>query len=394
MRAAHIVPIAVLAAIVPWLGIPAVHAATITSATRPVANVSPARPGIQHSLRLTGRIETGDADKLREILIKLPVAATASPDAPFITIELSSLGGSVTEGLEIGTLLRKHKVIAVVRKQDICLSSCALAFLGGNAHHVPPIALNECNIEIGGKVAFHNFFLNRNGLREVTSEDPVASRLQGFNDGRGGAALLVKYAGEMGLSPNFVSSIVGRPVEDYQYIETIEQFLSLRVCPIGIGRPSIALAAQAANICGHSTGWLDATLPLEAKPIPEPQARRYLLEQVQQNMHSVKAKGRLADQLASGSVMRVNEEIDRLYHDLLAAGVALPEIVGPVFEVGRMRAGNYETACYVSLSPNDPDKFDVVLQGPKGLSQPLQSPPENCRRLFLFDRSYVINPRP
>ncbi|MDI1264936.1 MAG: hypothetical protein PS018_16920, partial [bacterium] len=147
-----------------------------------------ARPGELPTLRLTGRLETGDADKLRAILAKLPVPTGANAENPVAIIELSSIGGSLTEGFEIGTLLRKFKVIAVVRKKDLCLSSCALAFLGGNVFHKPSTYPNDCNLEIGGKVAFHNFSLNRNGLREVTPDDPVASRLQGFADARGGAA--------------------------------------------------------------------------------------------------------------------------------------------------------------------------------------------------------------
>ena len=384
---------ALLALAVPCLSLMAADAATITATLAPIPANAPARTVPVTTLRLTGGIETGDADRLRAILERI-AAQGAKPEAPFTTIELSSLGGSLTEGFKIGTLLRKHNVIAVVRKSDICLSACALAFLGGNLHHGPSPDAHECNIEIGGKVAFHNFWLNRNGLREVTATDPVASRLEGFNDARGGASLLIKYAGEMGLQPNFVASIMGRPVEDFQYIETIEQFLSFHVCPLGLKRPSIDLAAQAANICRHSTGWAEAAAPLQARAIPAAQAKQYLLERVQKNMQSVKAKGRLADQLASGAVMRVKDEIDRLYEDLRAAGVALPEIVGPTFELGRNRAGIYETLCYVSLSPTEPDNYGIVVQGPKGLSQPPNLPPENCRRLFLFDTKEIVNPRP
>jgi hypothetical protein len=109
-------------------------------------------------------------------------------------------------------------------------------------------------------------------------------------------------------------------------------------------------------------------------------------------MQSSKAKGRLADQLASGAVMRVKEEIDRLYDDLRAAGLALPDIVGPTFEVGRHQKDGYEPVCYVSLSSDKPDEYDVVVQGPRGLSDPARPPPENSRRLFLFDQSDVVNP--
>ena len=91
--------------------------------------------------------------------------------------------------------------------------------------------------------------------------------------------------------------------------------------------------------------------------------------------------------------MRVKDEADRLYDDLRAAGVALPSIVGPTFEIASKESGAYEVRCYVSLSSDDPDKYDVAVQGPRGFAKPLRVPPQNSRRLFLFDKDEVINHR-
>jgi len=362
---------------------------------KPAATAPAQKPVVLFKLRLTGMIETGDADKLRGILDKL-LAGAGKTDGPMAIVELSSMGGSLTEGFLIGTILREFKVIAVVRQRDFCMSSCALAFLAGNMHREPPDKYpKECNVEIGGKVAFHNFFLNRNGLREVTVEDPVQSRLQGFADARGGAALLIKYAGEMGLQPSFVASMMGRPVDDFQYIETVGQFLSLHVCPIGLERPPMPIEAQVVNICSNSIESTEATVPLRARLMKPEDVKLYLLERVQAYMQtSPKAKGRLAAQLASGAVMRVREEIERLYDDLRAAGVALPDILGPTYEVTRDVSGTAQPVCYVSISADEPDDYDVTVPGPKGLAEPPRSPPENSRRLFLFDQKDVINPRP
>ncbi len=374
-----------------------VEAATIkmvTSQAKPVLPTSPPPPMQNPTLRLTGMIENGDAAKLRDMLMKVKAATPPKSTLPLATLELSSMGGNLQEGIQIGELLRSFGVVAVVRKNDICLSACALALLGGNVQDTTVPYPADCNIEIGAKVAFHNFFLNRNGLRESTHDDPVASRLQGFADARGGAALLVKYAGDMGLPPTFVANLMGRPVEDFLYIETIGQFLNLRICPAGLARPPLPIDKQATNVCNNSIG---APLPLSAfaiTPIAMQQAKQYLLQRVQESMHSAKARGRLADQLASWSVMRVKEEIDKLYEDLRAAGLALPEIVGPTFEIGVDQQGNYRTACYVSLSPNDPDIYEVAVQGARGLTEPLKTPPDNARRLFLFDRNDNVNPRP
>lgn len=384
------------------LAAPAAHAINITvegeaspPPAKPLPFARPSKPAAAPSaarLRVTGMIETGDSEKLRAELVKLAAAAGGRPDGPLSTIEFSSLGGNLIEGFQIGGLLREFRMIAVVRKHDLCMSSCALAILGGNVHRVPASAYpSECNVEIGAKVAFHNFFLNRNGLREATSDDPVASRLQGFADARGGAAMLVKYAGEMGLQPNFVASLMGRPVEEFQYIETIGQFLSFHVCPIGLVRPSAPLEMQARNLCRNSVGSADPPAAQQVRQIPVDQAKLYLLERVQLSMQSSKARGRLAAQLSSGSVMRNRDEIDRLYDDLRAAGVALPDIVGPTFEIA---SGPSDPTCYASLSPDDPDNYDVALFGPRGFTDPPRLPPENSRRLFLYDKNDVVNPKP
>jgi hypothetical protein len=354
----------------------------------------PASAELVPAVRLTGMMRPGDADRMRGVLDTLAASAAAKSEGPLTTIELSSMGGSLTEGFEIGMILRKYKLIAVVRQRDLCLSSCALALLGGNAHEVPPAYPTRCNVEIGAKVGFHNFFLNPNGLREATVADPVASRLQGFADARGGAASLVRYAADMGLPPSFVASLMGRPADEFQYIETIGQFLSFGVCPVGLQRPPIALKEQAKNVCGHSIKNIDPRPTFEATALPPDQTKRLLLERMQAHMQSSRARGRLVDLLANGAVMRVGEEIDRLYDDLRAAGIALPEIVGPTFEVGTVQSGKYETTCYISLSPDNPDKYNVVVSGPRGLSDPPRIPPENARRLFLFDRDTVVNERP
>ena len=197
----------------------------------------------------------------------------------------------------------------------------------------------------------------------------------------------------MGLPPNFVPSIIGRPVEDFQHLETVGQFLSFHVCPISLNRPPIALEVQAKNMYIKFLGEPDPAVSLLAKAIPVLQAKLYLLERLQAHMQSAKTQGRLAAQLASSAVMGGQKEIDRLYDDLRAAGVALPDVVGPTFEMGRNRSGTDETVCYINLSPDDPDKLDVAIQGPRGLSEPSRLPPDNACRLFRFEQNTVVNPR-
>ena len=75
-------------------------------------------------LRLQGEIVTGDASKVRAAIARLrPIDR--------IAIELDSPGGNYAEGLALAKLFRNEQVTTVVRNDKLCLSSCAIAFLGG-----------------------------------------------------------------------------------------------------------------------------------------------------------------------------------------------------------------------------------------------------------------------
>ena len=175
-----------------------------------------------------------------------------------------------------------------------------------------------------------------------------------------------------------------------QYVETAGQFIAFRLCPIGLGRPAtVAGGVQARNVCVNSVDAEGAVASLAVRPIPAPEAKRDLLARLQANLPSARTRGRLAAQLASVSTMRDRDEIDRLYDDLQAAGVALPDIVGPTFEV---TGAQPDGTCFVSLSRDDPDRYDVALFGARGFSEPLRQAPDNARRLFLYDRGDRVNP--
>jgi len=378
-----------------WLWASATHAITISVDTKAVPGATANAPELVHTLRLTGMFEQGDSEVLRRILASLDRRARRLPDAPLATIELSSSGGDLVEGLKTGYLFSEFDVATVVRKGDLCLSACALAFLGGTSSHLPPHRSPSCSLQIGGTLGFHNFAASTDALRrKLGSDDGQTSERQGFYMARAGAALLMQYAADMGIDQAFVAQLLSRATESFDYLTTVRGFLALRVCPIGLGRPKISLADQATNICNHSTGWLSPVTSLQTRSMTAKQARLNLLEYIQSNMQSFNVRGALADQLASYSVMRVDRGVENLYADLRAAGVPLPEIVGPVFEVEGYRIGVYSLKCVVSLSPDNPDKYDAVIKGPKGMARAYHSAPDGCRRLFLYDRETAINPRP
>ncbi len=354
-------------------------------------------PGLSTMIRLQGPFRQGDAEAMRQLLARLKGQSKVSPDAPLATVELSSLGGDLNEGLKVGYLFRDYNVATVVRKKDICLSACALAFLGGTAANGaagPAERVPSHRLEIGAKLGFHAFYLNPNSAEAPTADDPVKGRRQGFTEARAATAAVMLYTADLGIDPRFVASMMTKPQDEFVYTNTTGDFLTLKVCPIGLDRPAIDPVEQALNICNHSTGWTDPAKPSQVRAMTARQAKRYMLENIQQNMSSLKVNGALSDQLASYPVMRNERAIDKLYADLRAAGVRLPEIVGPVFEVSGYRSGGGEAQCFVSLSLEDPSKYAVAIRRPTKWSHPNWAAPRDCRALYLHDRTAVINPRP
>lgn len=363
------------------------EAANIDVTTRPGA-------GLSTLIRLSGPLRQGDAEAMRQLLARLKGQSKVSADTPLATVELSSLGGDLIEGLKIGYLFRDYDIATVVRKKDLCLSACALAFLGGTSTHDLSERSPRQSLEIGAKLGFHAFYLNPNSAQAPTASDPVQGRHQGFTEARAATSAVMLYAADLGIDPRFVAAMMTKPQDAFAYVNTTEDFLTLKVCPLGLDRPPISPAEQALNICNHSTGWTDPAAPSQVRALAARQAKRYMLENIQQNMSSMKVNGALSDQLASYPVMRDERAIDRLYADLRAAGVRLPEIVGPVFEVSGYRSGGGEAQCFVSLSLEDPDKYAVAIRRPTKWSHPNWSAPKDCRGLYLHDRDAVINPRP
>lgn len=374
--------------------VPAGHAAEITVESPSSSTLGREPP----TLRLTGALRQGDAAAMRRLLVRLKAErtglGTGLGTGPLATVELSSLGGDLNEGLELGYLFRDFNVATVVRRRDICLSACALAFLGGTASRDGKARTAAHAIEVGARLGFHTFYLNTQSADAPTADDPERSRRQGFREAQAATAALVRYAADLGIDPKFVATMMARPPEELTYVATTEDFLTLDVCPIGLARPAISLAEQALNVCNHATGWQDPAEIDQVRLLPPQQARRTMLENIQQNMQTLKVKGALSDQLASWSVMRVERSIDNLYDDLRAAGVRLPEIVGPVFEVRGYRQGGREMQCFVSLSVDAADRYDVAIRRPGKWSHPDRSAPRDCRGLFLHDRDATINPRP
>ena len=367
--------------------------ATLSVDSKTIPGLTAKSPIVSHTIRLSGPIEEGDADKLRVILARLKTTTPPTLDKPLATIELSSAGGDVYEGLKIGYLLREYSVASVVRAKDLCLSACALAFLGGTASRSGPTFVPSRSIEIGGQVGFHNFSLNTSSDQIPAAKGGREGLVVGFGMARGGASALVRYASTMGIDMSFVARLLGRSTEQWEYIDSAQTFMTLQVCPIGLERLRASPAAIAANICNNATAGFSPASPLQARQFTPREGKRHMLEQVQQNIETFSMKGPLVAQLKAVLATRDDQLIDAVYNDLRSAGIPLPESLGAFFMVTGYSAGAYSLECHMSFSRDNPDRFDVVLEGPDGPVKPFQSPPPACPGLFLYDKDDMLNPR-
>ena len=370
----------------------ALLAATFNDRTLSIPSLTGKPSAVSRTIRMTGAIEEGDATRLRQMLTDIRKQAPKAPGRPLATLEMSSNGGDLLEGLKIGYLLREFDVAALVRTGDACLSSCALAFLGGTASHLPTETSVARTLEVGSTLGFHNFYLNPNSTAASDAVDPREGIAKGFNQAKGGAALLVHYAASLGVDPAFIARMLGRPPEVWEYVGSAGEFIDLKICPTGPSRPPQSAQTRAINICNNTVGEASSAAAPQARRMLQDEAKRHLLGHVQKNVAAYNVKGPLATQLAAVLASRDDRLIDSVYADLQSAGLPLPEIVGQTFEISGFDAGDYPLHCIASVSQDDPDRFDVVLEGPIGLAKPNNRPPLACGGLFAFDRNDVLNP--
>jgi hypothetical protein len=355
-----------------------VHGASFTLDTKTIPGLTPRTSMASHTIRLTGLIEPGDADRLRKMLERLrgPKAAELVPNAPLATVELASMGGDFHEGLKLGYLFREFGVATMVRAREQCLSACALAFLGGTqGQAASQVAVPSRSLEIGGQVGFHNFYLTSPGDLSARSKDAREGVSIGFSVARGGAAALLRYAAQMGVDMAFVARMMGQPPDAWDYLDSDEEFVTLRVCPLGLEKRPSNPAAVAANICNHATGGLGHATPLQARSLSPRESRRQLLERVRDMAQAASIKGLLGSQIGAVLGQRDEALVEAVYGGLRGAGVPLPEIHGANYQVTGYAMGALAVECHVSFERGDLPKYDVVLMSADGLIKPFQTAP-------------------
>jgi ATP-dependent protease ClpP protease subunit len=114
--------------------------------------------GSEVVIRLQGQIGPDSSFAMSRLLERLPDCTNESGAIELPpTAVLHSAGGLLKDGYNLGRTLRNHGVKVHVEDQNICASSCAVAFLGGEHRKV----------EDGGQIMFHApYFSGKNEYGE------------------------------------------------------------------------------------------------------------------------------------------------------------------------------------------------------------------------------------
>lgn len=87
------------------------------------------------AIQFTGKVEQGDAERLRILAETLGLTEPADSGEPSKRIEdalcLNSRGGSYSEGIRIASMLRQYGIPTRLLKEADCYSSCAFIFMAG-----------------------------------------------------------------------------------------------------------------------------------------------------------------------------------------------------------------------------------------------------------------------
>ena len=141
-----------------------------------------------------GDVIEGSAQRLDDVL-------TANPDIK--RVGMVSGGGLAYEGFNIASVLSKHDVIAIVPRGYVCLSACAIGFIGAKDY------------VILGALGFHNMYITDENMVEA---DKLMLIIRGQQFGVRTAIFFIENGFEVELP--YIISAVTTPEEFLVFTST------------------------------------------------------------------------------------------------------------------------------------------------------------------------------
>jgi hypothetical protein len=168
--------------------------------------------GVSNSVYLSGPVESGDAEKVWNVIRSLDVEKTGAA----LNVTINSPGGSVSEALEIGRLLNKlPRLLPItvtsavgVKGQPVaspgdCASACVLIYLGATYRFLSP----------GSRIGVHQFSF-QDGVGISSNEATSVSQLL--------AADITEYLREVRVDPELFSTMSKTSAENIHWVDHAE----------------------------------------------------------------------------------------------------------------------------------------------------------------------------
>lgn len=167
-----------------------------------VSEVSSGNPNLGVFL-IQGQIVGGETLALEALVGALP------PNRP-IAIILSSPGGSLGEGLKLGRFFYRARITTfVLGYGNICMSACAMAFLGGRDIDGRPARFKTW----GGNLGFHQFKSDRSAA-DSAKKYTKADMEREMNNTRTIALQIIEYLTDIGEDMSFLHLMLKAPAAD------------------------------------------------------------------------------------------------------------------------------------------------------------------------------------
>ena len=345
-----------------------------------------------NTLRLVGEIEVGDSIKLEKLLKDIQ----REDDAPVPygrSIELNSKGGVFIEGIRIGYLLREYVVEAHVKSGSICLSSCALAFLGGSFQFATSGPVAGRFLELGGIIGFHGFYIDPSA--EKALQKSYLSAFLGVELSKVMASILAGYAADMNIRSEWINKSLAKGKNELYMINTIGDALDLEIRILDLPPISVIDNSYAVNACNAATGDIGWKNDGSAKvrKLSSIEAKRLILEHLSETLLGGFVLTEIRNALASNDSTRIYDMYKELEH-LTSVGAPLIDLDRKViiYHVDESYL-RMLTGCIMTLEVKGGriQSPQVVFLRTFGISEPYRKWNFLNEEMMIYDRSQLLS---
>ncbi|MBO0905778.1 hypothetical protein [Jiella sonneratiae] len=201
-------------------------------------------------IALTGTIAKGDAEKLVALVETLCRSRECDVQNTAAMLTLDSPGGTFTEGIALARAMREKNVASVVEAGHVCLSACALAWLGGSSFHATGGVGTYVDrfVEPGARIGFHSPYVSPAAIAALPDAERLETQASGL---RLGISALVGFLAEFNVNPLVIDRIVAMGPDAVMAIDTVADVVAFggELPKVPLSALSLDRAAITRNVC-------------------------------------------------------------------------------------------------------------------------------------------------